>query len=57
MRAVFAMATAFWRSERGATSIEYAIIGSVISISIVVGAKAIGLNLTPYFSKVANNLT
>lgn len=47
-------AFAYLRSRSGATSIEYAMIASIISIAIVVGAQAIGLKLTDlFFVKVA----
>ena len=50
-------AMAFWRCRSGATSIEYAIIASVISISIVAGAKAIGVNITNvFYNKLASNM-
>jgi len=31
-----------WRNQRGATAIEYALIGALISVAIVVGAGALG---------------
>ena len=52
------MAFAYFRSRSGATSIEYAIIGSVISIAIVVGAQAIGFKLNSlFFAKLAAGFT
>jgi pilus assembly protein Flp/PilA len=33
---------AFRRNRRGATAIEYALIGALISVAIVVGAGALG---------------
>ena len=57
MHRAISAATAFWRCQSGATSIEYAIIASVISISIVAGAKAIGINLTNvFYNKLAANM-
>ena len=48
---------AFWRCRSGATSIEYALIASVISIAIVAGAKAIGVNLgAVFYNKLASNM-
>lgn len=41
------------RCESGVTSIEYAIIASLISILIVVGATTIGVNLGAIFINVA----
>ena len=40
----------------GATSIEYVIIGAMLSICIVAGARSIGVNLSPKFTAVASNL-
>jgi len=31
-----------WRNKRGATAIEYALIGALISVAIVAGAGALG---------------
>jgi Flp pilus assembly pilin Flp len=38
--------------ERGATSIEYALIASLISIVIVGGAAAIGTSLNTFFQSI-----
>jgi pilus assembly protein Flp/PilA len=43
----------FLRDERGATSIEYALIASVISIVIVGAATSIGSSLEGIFEAVA----
>ncbi len=40
---------AFWRDERGATAIEYVMIGAGISILCLVGASAIGSTLSSKF--------
>ena len=49
---------AFWRAKRGATSIEYALIGGLISILIVTGVTLIGSNLsTHYYSPLAAKLS
>lgn len=51
------MILAWCRCRSGATSIEYGVIASVISIAIIVGAKAIGLNLNSlFFVKVKDGL-
>ena len=48
----------FWRDERGAAAIEYAILAMLISLVIVATVRTIGGNLnTLYYQKVANNLT
>ena len=39
--------------ESGATAIEYALIGSLISIMIVTGVTAAGTKLTTFFTSVA----
>lgn len=41
------------RGRRGATSIEYALIASLISIMIVVTAAAVGVKVTALYDKVA----
>ena len=41
------------KGERGAAAIEYALIGAVISITIVASATAIGTFLTGIFATVA----
>ena len=57
MERAISAASAFWRCRSGATSIEYAMIASVISIAIVAGAQAIGLNLTKVFlNNIAANM-
>ena len=45
-----------FRNETGATVIEYALIASLISIVIVLGAYAIGNELGNIFLTVANAL-
>ncbi len=57
MEQAISTAFAFWRCRSGATSIEYAVIASVISIAIVAGAKAIGANLgSLFYDKLAANM-
>lgn len=46
----------FIRDESGATAIEYVLIATIISLAIVAGAGAIGLNLAPMFSNVAQDI-
>ena len=44
----------FFRDERGATSIEYAAVGALLSIAILTGAQMIGMKvLTNYFAPLA----
>ena len=48
----------FWRSESGATSIEYALIAGFVSIMIVSAVTTIGSRLKAhYFMPIANNLS
>ena len=48
----------FWRDNKGATAIEYAMIAAFISIVIVGAVRQIGTNLNGlFFSKVAGNLS
>ncbi|MEZ2407587.1 pilus assembly protein Flp/PilA [Bosea sp. OAE752] len=44
---------AFLRDERGATAIEYGLIGVLISISIVAGATQVGQTVLGFFQSVA----
>lgn len=43
----------FLGDDRGATSIEYALIGSLICLVIISAVGAVGTNLTPIFNAVA----
>jgi pilus assembly protein Flp/PilA len=40
---------AFWSDERGATSIEYAIVASGIAVAIVSTVQALGTSVTDLF--------
>lgn len=44
------------RDERGATAIEYGLIGSLVSIAIIVGATALGTRLNVVYDSVATAL-
>lgn len=46
----------FARDERGATAIEYALIGASISVIFVIAATAIGSKLNTTFTTVRDNL-
>ena len=48
--------TAFGRDTTGATSIEYALIASLIAIVIMAGARAIGTNLGSKYSAIATKV-
>jgi pilus assembly protein Flp/PilA len=44
-------------NSAGATSIEYALIASIISLAIIAGATQIGSNLKNTFTNVASNIS
>jgi len=44
----------FARDERGATAIEYAIMGILVSVFIITAVAEIGTNLSSTFSQVGN---
>ena len=41
---------------RGATSIEYALIASLISVLIITGVTAVGTKLSTFFTSMSANL-
>ncbi|MEJ0052676.1 MAG: Flp family type IVb pilin [Methylovirgula sp.] len=48
----------FALDNRGATSIEYAMIACVISVALVAGARAVGLALqTKFYGPLSSNLS
>lgn len=50
------MVAKFLADETGATAIEYALIGSIVSIAIVTAVTAIGTDLVAKFTTVATGL-
>ncbi len=44
------------RRQRGVTSIEYALIGSLIAVAIVLAVTALGVNLGALYDNVANKV-
>lgn len=50
------MIARFLADETGATAIEYALIGSIVSIVIVAAVTSIGTNLVAKFTIVATGL-
>ena len=46
----------FSQDKSGVTAIEYALIGSIVSIAIVIGATALGSPLNGIFQSIAGNL-
>jgi pilus assembly protein Flp/PilA len=51
-----AMLTRFRDDQSGATSIEYALIGALVSVAIILGAGAIGTKLNSMFNAVATKV-
>jgi pilus assembly protein Flp/PilA len=47
----------FGENDTGATSIEYALIASIISLAIIAGSTQIGSNLKVIFTSVATNIS
>ncbi len=52
--AMMMMIVRFFRDEAGATAIEYSLIAVLISLTVIVGATAIGGELNEIFNNVAN---
>ncbi len=50
------MLNSFFQDTSGATSIEYGMIGVILSITVFAGAHLIGFKLVNYFGPVANGL-
>ena len=46
----------FVKDESGATAIEYGLIAALIALAILVGAGAVGNNLSARFNEIATNL-
>jgi pilus assembly protein Flp/PilA len=46
----------FWKDESGATAIEYALIGALISVSVVTGATMLGTTLNAKFDSIATTV-
>jgi len=47
----------FLSDRNGATNIEYALIAVLLSLAIIVGARAVGTKLsTAYFQPISSNL-
>ncbi len=43
----------FLRDNSGATAIEYALIGGLVSVAIIVGARALGVSLNSVYTGVS----
>jgi pilus assembly protein Flp/PilA len=48
----------FALDDRGATSIEYAMIACLVSVALIAGARAVGMALqTKFYGPIASNLS
>ncbi len=45
-----------WVNRRGVTAIEYALIGALIFLVIIVAVRGVGTNLPAVFNKVSSEL-
>ncbi|MEM8542241.1 MAG: Flp family type IVb pilin [Pseudomonadota bacterium] len=50
------MIKSFIRDESGATAIEYGLIGTLISIAIIVGATSLGSTLNGKYNGIATSV-
>ncbi|OJW53359.1 MAG: pilus assembly protein [Alphaproteobacteria bacterium 41-28] len=46
----------FLKHDEGVTAMEYALIGSLIAVVIVIAVTAVGVKLIPIFNKVAASI-
>ena len=51
------MLKTFLEDESGATAIEYGLIAALISLTLIAGARAIGVSLDNQFSTVATEVS
>ena len=47
----------FLKDESGATAIEYGLIAALISVALIGGARAIGVNLDALFGAVSTEIS
>jgi len=47
------LASAFFRNEKGATAIEYALLGSLLALVLVGALTALGTGLSSEFSEIS----
>ena len=53
---MFGRSLRFVRDESGATAIEYALIGGLIALAVIIPVSNIGIKLSGYFSEVSSAL-
>lgn len=46
-----------WRDETGATAIEYALVAALISVVVIAGASALGVNIGAVFDSISTSIT
>lgn len=54
MQFICAALCSFWQDEGGATAIEYGLIAALVSVAVIGGAAALGVNITALFAGLAN---
>lgn len=54
MTQVFLAVRHFWRDEVGVTSIEYALVASLIAIAIVVGVSLLAVQVGNLYSRISD---
>jgi pilus assembly protein Flp/PilA len=55
-RTLSAILTRFWRDERGATAIEYAMIASGVAVAIAATVTSLGSGVKGLFTNVSTSL-
>jgi pilus assembly protein Flp/PilA len=53
---MFATLTTLWKSEDGATAIEYGLIAALIAVAAIAAMQLVGTDLTSVFNNVASDL-
>jgi len=53
---MFATLTKLWKSEDGATAIEYGLIAALIAVAAIAAFQLVGTNLTSVFDNVSSDL-
>jgi pilus assembly protein Flp/PilA len=53
---MFATLIKLWKSEDGATAIEYGLIAALIAVAAIAAFQLVGTNLTSVFNNVASDL-
>ena len=53
---MFSTLTKLWKSDNGATAIEYGLIAALIAVAAISAMQLVGTNLTSTFNNVASKL-